>query len=244
MSARPAATSLDATDLAVRLVAHRGDQWTAVENSLAAFEAAAAGGARFVECDIQFDRELQPLVFHDHHLGRLFGRPDLRLAEHAAASLRDQHPAFVPLLLSELLDWLATQPQLTLFLEIKPSVLSRHRPGVIVRLLAPHLERMEMDRIVLISQSAALLEACSHRLPNRRGWVASSRRRPACESDWVFLDKRHCESLTDWKAEGIRVAVYTVNDATEAWQLFNAGADLVETNHFARLCLDLENGRY
>ncbi|HXH72113.1 MAG TPA: glycerophosphodiester phosphodiesterase family protein [Mariprofundaceae bacterium] len=227
------------------MVAHRGDQGEATENTLPAFVAAAAAGARYIECDIQFGRDMQPVVFHDHHLGRLFGRPDLRLAMHldtVSGSTMPGFESFAPLLLADLLGWLDGEPQLTLFLEIKPNVLSRHRPGVIVRLLAPLLNRPSAERIVIISQSAAMLEACARHLPQRRGWVASVRRRPRCGLHSVFLDKRQTGSLAGWKAEGVRVAVYTVNDAAEATSLFDAGADLVETNYFARLRRDLENG--
>jgi len=226
----------------MRLVAHRGDQAEAQENTLPAFMAAAAAGARFIECDIQFSRDMLPVVFHDHHLGRLFGRPDLRLATHMATAPGLE--TFAPLLLADLLAWLDGEPQLTLFMEIKPNVLTRHRPGVIVRLLAPFLSRPSAERIVIISQSAALLEACARRLPQSLGWVASQRRPPSCRIGWVFLDKRRCESLADWKERGINVAVYTVNNAAEAQQYFVAGADLVETNYLARLRHDLENSRF
>lgn len=249
MSARPSGASPIAAEAAPAgavaepaqwLVAHRGDQSESQENTLPAFQAAAAAGARYIECDIQFGRDLQPVVFHDHHLGRLFGRPDLRLAMHMGPI--PGFESFAPLPLAELLGWLDTQPQLTLFMEIKPNVLSRRRPGAIMRLLAPLLRRPSGDRIIVISQSAALLEASARLLPQPRGWVATARRRPDCDLAWVFLDKRHCESLTEWKVQGIGVAVYTVNDAAEARQLHDLGTTLVETNHFARLCGDLAGG--
>jgi len=231
-----------AADPAAWLVAHRGDQTAAAENTLPAFKAAADAGARFIECDIQFDKELQPLVFHDHHLGRLFGRADLRLANHAATELANLQPGFIPLPLIELLDWLDTQPQLTLFLEIKPNVLSRHRPGVIARLLAPLLARPAGERIVVISQSSVMMEACARYLPQRYGWVMTEHRRPTCNLSHVFLEEHSCAFMVGWKSEGVCVVVYTVNEIDEAKYLLAAGADLVETNHFARLCRGLADG--
>lgn len=220
------------------LVAHRGDQASAGENTLPAFAAAAVGGARYIECDIQFSRDLQPVVFHDHHLGRLYGRRDIRIADHTPDELASV-AGIAPLPLAALLDWLDSQPSLTLFLEIKPNVLQRHRPGVVVRSLAPLLERASAGRVVLISQSAAMLEACAARLTQPLGWVVGGRRLPDCGLAWVFLDRREAPALPFWLQQGVKVAVYTVHDAAEARRLLEAGAQLIETNHFVRLHREL-----
>jgi glycerophosphoryl diester phosphodiesterase len=52
------------------VVAHRGETFGAPENTLAAFELAAARGADAVELDVQVSRDGVPVVIHDRHLDR------------------------------------------------------------------------------------------------------------------------------------------------------------------------------
>ncbi|WP_419255098.1 glycerophosphodiester phosphodiesterase [Caulobacter sp. ErkDOM-YI] len=68
-------------------IAHRG-LWTpggAPENSLAAFQAACAGGYA-IELDVQLTADGEAVVFHDDRLDRLTGRAG-RLRDHTAADL-------------------------------------------------------------------------------------------------------------------------------------------------------------
>jgi glycerophosphoryl diester phosphodiesterase len=68
-------------------VAHRG-LWTpdgAPENSLAAFQAACAGGYG-IELDVQLTADGEAVVFHDERLERMTGQ-DGRLRDHTAAEL-------------------------------------------------------------------------------------------------------------------------------------------------------------
>ncbi|MBO0687159.1 MAG: glycerophosphodiester phosphodiesterase [Candidatus Dormibacteraeota bacterium] len=52
------------------LVAHRGDAFGAPENTLVAFELAAATGADAVELDVQLSKDGVPVVIHDRYLDR------------------------------------------------------------------------------------------------------------------------------------------------------------------------------
>ena len=58
-----------------RLVAHRGehDNRTVLENTLAAFDRAAAAGVWGIECDLRWTRDLQAVIHHDPGLMRVFG---------------------------------------------------------------------------------------------------------------------------------------------------------------------------
>jgi glycerophosphoryl diester phosphodiesterase len=70
-------------------VAHRG-LWSAQdapENSLAAFQAACAGGYG-IELDVQLSADGEAMVFHDDTLARMTGATG-RLAEHTAAELAE-----------------------------------------------------------------------------------------------------------------------------------------------------------
>jgi glycerophosphoryl diester phosphodiesterase len=226
--------------LLTRLVAHRGDQDGGVENTLAAFSRATAHGAKFAECDIQFTRDLVPIVLHDNRLGRLCQQPhvcslDTDFRELAAICA----PHFDLATLQDLINWLKKQPDLTLFIEIKPPILKRISSSAIIKLLAPMLPEHLMPRIVLISSNPEILDACSKALPCRRGWVATRHRPPGSYISYVFIPYTDIAAIPDWRAKGIKVGVYTINDAELAHTVLAKGADLIETNHFAKLADEL-----
>jgi glycerophosphoryl diester phosphodiesterase len=67
---------------ACRIISHRGehDNRTCFENTLPAFDAAAAAGVWGIELDIRWTRDLHPVVIHDPDLIRLHGQAH-RVAE-------------------------------------------------------------------------------------------------------------------------------------------------------------------
>jgi glycerophosphoryl diester phosphodiesterase len=76
-----------------RIVSHRGDHDNRriFENTIAAFDAARAGGTWGVELDLRWTRDLVPVVHHDAGLGRIFGRP-ARIRDLTMADLRREFP--------------------------------------------------------------------------------------------------------------------------------------------------------
>ena len=217
------------------LVAHRGDRQGGMENTLAGFAAAAAAGARFAEFDIQFSRDLVPLVIHDPHLQRLCGLP-IRVPDTDADELkRICRPYFQLTSLQELLLWLRDAPDMTLFIEIKPPVRRRLRDDSIARRLAGMLPADLLDRLVVISQSARLVDACSARIDCPVGWVAEGARAPQGPSQYVFMPWQRADEMGIWQVQGIKVGLYTVDDVDTAMALRSKGADLVECNEFSRM---------
>ena len=79
--------------LACKIIAHRGehDNRGVRENTLAAFDAARAGGVWGIEFDLRWTRDYQPVVIHDPDARRVFGI-DLTVAEVDFAELRRQLP--------------------------------------------------------------------------------------------------------------------------------------------------------
>lgn len=86
---RPSRAALEAC----KIVSHRGehDNRKVFENTLAAFDAAAAAGCWGLEFDVRWTRDLQPVVVHDTDLRRVFGI-DLALAEVELQALREIAP--------------------------------------------------------------------------------------------------------------------------------------------------------
>ena len=111
------------------LVGHRGYPAAYPENTLAGFRAALEVGARAIECDVQFSREGQPVIIHDHTLQRTTGRKgrvaDFSVTELGAMSAHEPErlgvsAASEPIpTLTDLVHLLKDFPQATVFVEIK-----------------------------------------------------------------------------------------------------------------------------
>jgi glycerophosphoryl diester phosphodiesterase len=76
-----------------RIISHRGehDNRRCIENTLLAFDKAAAAGVWGLEMDIRWTRDLVPVVFHDADTGRLFQRR-IRIADLPMDRIRQQFP--------------------------------------------------------------------------------------------------------------------------------------------------------
>ena len=75
------------------IVAHRGehDNEAVLENTVAAFDLAAAGGVDAIEFDVRWTADLEPVVMHDPDAERVFDS-DLVIADTLFAELRARLP--------------------------------------------------------------------------------------------------------------------------------------------------------
>ncbi len=220
------------------LVAHRGDQDGGIENTLAAFESAIKSGAQYAECDIQFTRDMVPVVIHDDSLKRLCD-----LALHVSLldliDLKELcHPYFTLLTLSKLLTWLERNPQLTLFIEIKPDIRTRIGDNEIAAILSKQIPEALLSHIVLISESGHILDACRPQPNCRIGWVAEKNTPPESDMDYVFISYKKAETIAHWHDKGIKVGLYTINETKLAHEMLAMGADLIETDRYANMLIE------
>lgn len=76
-----------------KIVSHRGEHnnSTVKENTLAAFDAALAGGVWGIECDIRWTADLHPVVSHDEDCRRIFNK-NIRIADVTLEALRTAVP--------------------------------------------------------------------------------------------------------------------------------------------------------
>lgn len=83
----------------VKLVSHRGehDNHLVLENTLAAFDAAAELGAWGIELDIRWTKDAHPVVIHDLDCKRMFGC-DLKISQVTLAELKERLPEIPTLL--------------------------------------------------------------------------------------------------------------------------------------------------
>jgi glycerophosphoryl diester phosphodiesterase len=217
------------------LVAHRGDREGGVENTLGAFKLAAKSGAMFAECDIQFTRDLVPVVIHDDHLKRLCDL-DLHVSLLDLIDLEELcYPYFTLLTLQKLLAWLKKKPPLTLFIENKPDVRKRLDDSDIAARLVALIPEAVLSHIVLISESGNILDACRDQLECPVGWVAEGNEQAESPPDYVFMPHSEAAMIDQWHSRDVKVGLYTINSERMARQLRDAGADMIETNHFSKM---------
>jgi glycerophosphoryl diester phosphodiesterase len=238
-------------DLPVRpiLVGHRGGRgatWPP-ENTLAALERARERGAHAVEIDARLCASGEVVVAHDPTLRRMTSGADSRavarltLSELGLVSLQGT-PHRIPTLRA-VLAW-ADAGGVGVNVEIKHDV-PRRRPlvrAVAAELAAfPRLPRVvsSFDPLIL-----TLLAAYAPEVP--RALLTESRQRYApllhALSRPSLLHALHVERteatpprVAAWKARGLRVGVWTVNDPDEAGSLARAGADLLISDDVAEL---------
>lgn len=99
------------------IIAHRGYSGRYIENTLPAFEAAAAVGAEWIECDVHLSRDGQVVIHHDEKLNRLANRygkiTDYTLAELQLMTLKQGNLISTIPSLADYLSWAQTKPILT-----------------------------------------------------------------------------------------------------------------------------------
>lgn len=221
------------------LVAHRGDQHGAPENTFAAFEQAAALGTAIIELDVQVSRDGVPVVIHDDTLDRTTSgtgpvreRTWLELRQFDAGAWYGEGFAGerVPSL-AEVLDWASERP-VGLLIELKTSPVFDSRSA---EQLAAVLEGRPGGNIVLYSSDHVLMGQLSRSLPGIATGLVINERTPwqhrmladagaalLSQSVWVLTE----EAVTEAHAHGVLVcseARYPSDiDMLTAW-----GVDLI-----------------
>lgn len=219
------------------IIAHRGAQDCAPENTLLAFDRAIALGADMIELDVQQHPEGALLVFHDLDLRRVNGQPT-RLAETPLARLRELDLGTgqgIPTL-NEALEFI--DARVAINVEIKTAggtgaavagalrrylavgwpaerllVSSFHLPELLAfRQLAP-----EIPVAALLAGVPLDFARCASELQARAVCIARE-----------FADPR---LIADAHARGCKVFVYTVNDTDEMARLRAGAIDGVFTDH-------------
>jgi glycerophosphoryl diester phosphodiesterase len=219
---------------------HRGVRGEAPENTMAAFELAAAAGADGIELDVRICRSGELVVCHDADLARLTDGRDIR----KIADLDGGELARVDVgggqrvpLLTEVLTW-AERRRLRVNVEMKRDVPDRRAvvqetarllagaplPPVIVSSFDPWmLAYLSWRRPSLL---LAYLFASDHKL-TRSGWAARVIHVGAMHPERTEIDGAR---LRAWHKRGHIVNVWTVNEAAEARALAAMGVDGIITD--------------
>ncbi len=229
------------------VLAHRCGGALAPENTLAGLDAAAAHGCRGVEFDVMLSADGVPLLIHDETLERTTsGRG--RVAEQNAAALRalDAGAWFAPRFANERLPTLdealarCAALGLSVNIEIKPATGHDHATGHTVGHCLRRNWPAFAPGLLLSSFSPAALQAAAGPCPaTPRALLVEH-----IPSDWqarcaaigaiaLHADTRHVEErlARDIRAAGLRLALYTENNAARLTARLGWGVDSIITDY-------------
>jgi glycerophosphoryl diester phosphodiesterase len=210
----------------------RGEDWPP-ENTLEAFARALEEGARAIELDVRACATGEAVVFHDPQLGRMTGGDDMRkvaqLPMRDLVRVRLTGGARVPTL-AEVLDWSRTRCAVNV--ELKHDVPSR---ASLARAAAKHIREARPD-VLVSSFDPELLTTMRALLPRTpRAHLTLPGARPTfpplgLHAVHYAREQATAENIALAKKHGLRVGVWTVNDAGEAKDLAKRGAQWIITD--------------
>jgi len=228
-----------------RLVAHRGDNTNFPENSYAGLEAALKAGARYIEFDIQMNKDGSLLVFHDTNFKRtannkasIFNTSDndlKNISAHEPKRFGEKHfPTPVPYL-SDILNLLKQYPDAQALIEVKKESLKHWGLERVMKPLLSSLIDLQ-SQIIVISFSGRALQYIKQHSDIRTGYVFKKYldkfKKKASELEPDFLICPHKIIPNDlWKGHW-QWALYSINSKELATRLFERGdIHLIETDN-------------
>jgi len=237
-----------------RLVAHRGYQKCYPENSLLGFTKAIEAGAHYIETDILFSADHQPVLYHDTLMNRISGVENaihlLPLSElvtlpvsepeRLGEQFSNEHIAS----LSKLVELLSNHPKVTAFIELKRSGLhiegNQNAFNIVTNTLKPVI-----NQCVLISFSDDFIEYAYQQGFPRLGLVlkqwdeVTGELVKNIEPEFIFCDAEGIPKETDLDFIKSKTVVYEIGEPEDAINWFNQGADLVETFNYGGMIASL-----
>jgi glycerophosphoryl diester phosphodiesterase len=235
------------------VLGHRGARHAAPENTFAAFDLALEEGAEGIELDVRQNADGEVVVCHDLTLARVTEGRDAR-AIHALTSSQCREVRLaggqaLPFL-CDVIDW-AERRQACLNIEIKADGPKRRQ---LVRASAQLTEHRAASAHLLVSCFNPLILLAHAKLAPRvpTAWLIDS---PHLAGSAARFWKRGAAlhpkqslittaRMREWKGQGRRIHVWTVNDPAQACELANLGVDCLISDHPALLlrALDLTAG--
>ncbi len=240
-------------------VAHRGGAALAPENTLAAFRHARMLPIDAIELDVQMTRDGHAIVFHDETVERLTDGQgnilDLDLAYLHGLNVAARfaggwpEPQRIPSL-AEVLD-LAREARLHVYIEIKSSlragVYGRY-PGIAEAVIRDVIVAEMLDQVLIMSFDWSVLplmkalapgaitgalvskDAWNPHAPGELAKLVTQVHALGCA--WVNIDyKLFTPELPDFfHSHGLRLGVWTANDAAVLQRLAAAGVDSLTTD--------------
>lgn len=226
-----------------KIFGHRGSSASAPENSLEAFSQARADGADGVELDVRLCGTGELFVFHDRDLRRLGGRDIAfdQLPNSEVRSLKLTSGVGIPTL-TEVFE--ACGDDMFVNVEIKTDHLWRPALHRLIREVSETLGQIRNpERVILSSFNPLAVAAATLAMPTiARGllfesdgpmWARGQPLIPLMQLQAVHPQNHLCTSdkVARWKARGLSVNVWTVDDPLRQRELAAWGVDGIITNN-------------
>lgn len=248
----------------VTVVAHRGYSGRFPENTLLAYQAAYAHGARWMECDIQLTRDLQPIVHHDETLKRMAGvdgdirtmkAKELRkLSAYYPEKFGDEYIGNPFCELKELCTWMKNHKDVKMFVEIKQHSLESFGIQNTMEAVFQVIKKVK-KQCIIISFDPYIVEYAKAKYKLANGWVIPEwtaeveQRAQNMQPDFLFTSKKIMpEDPADWwQSTGKKAwhwANYNVDRADEMPEWIDKGLKFIETNELADILKQQNKARF
>lgn len=235
-----------------RFISHRGESLEAPENTMAAFRAAAEGGADGLECDVYLTKDNEIICLHDRTAKRTGGldvKPgDVTLAELQALDAGQwKGPQFKGERMPTLAEVLTlARDNFEIYVEIKcgAEILPR-----LAEVMAAE-PRVTPERVLFICFASNIVSAVREMFPDYRAyWLTGTGPKkdgqPGPTTEQVIAMAKGCrasgvsmqdsvditpEYVRAVKAAGFSAHIWTVNNASRARTLVDMGVDTITTD--------------
>ncbi len=237
----------------VTIVAHRGYSGKFPENTLIAYQAAYAHGARWMECDIQLSKDMRPIVHHDENLIRMAG-VDIDIRKIKAKELQ-AYSAYHPekfgteyignpfCQLKELSIWLKNHADAKMFVEIKQHSLESFGIQTTMKAVYQAIKKVR-NQCIIISFDPYVVDYARAKYELANGWVIPEwsdkikQRAMRMQPNFLFTSKKIMpENPQEWwqapKGKAWHWANYNVDKVDEMPQWIEKGLKFIETNEIA-----------
>lgn len=231
--------------MTINFVAHRGYRAVYPENTLIGIQAAIDAGAKYIELDIQYSADHEPVIYHDPVMQRVSGVAS-KVEDLTVEELR-HIPAYEPERLGErfakntvnalqdLLDILPQFPQVSVFIEVKRSSIRRLGAQFILDDLQRRLKPVA-TQCIIISFDQFFVESAAARAFCRTGLVIETAEQLLTESlaatapEFVFVDAILLNDSARLPCPfDTTMVIYEVGDIETARQLIAKGFNWLET---------------
>lgn len=248
----------------VTIVAHRGYSGKFPENTLIAYQAAYAHGARWMECDIQLSKDLVPIVHHDENLLRLAGvdadifsvkAKELRkLSAYYPEKFADEFIGNPFCTLRELSTWMKNHKDVKMFVEIKKHCLKNVGIEHTMKAVFQAIKKVK-KQCIIISFDPYVVDYAKDKYGLMNGWVIPEwskeveKRAKYMQPDFLFSSKKIMPEDPDkwWQGpsqETWQWANYNVDRVDEISEWIDKGLKFIETNEVGDILKEYNKVRF